>query len=134
MDDKEFFEMQLKTLFPSAGGWPADYVHQRALLGAVNEATTLARDAEAEFRKIDNNRDLTPEARKRHKAELVMSISTNSQAHRHSPAPVKPPSTRSRSMRPRLRAISNQRLMHSRSDCTRKFVASCSPSKTRKSA
>ena len=27
MDDKEFFEMQLKTLFPSASGWPAEYVH-----------------------------------------------------------------------------------------------------------
>ena len=35
MDDKEFFEMQLKTLFPSASGWPAEYVHQRELLGRV---------------------------------------------------------------------------------------------------
>jgi hypothetical protein len=70
-DDEALFEMQLKTLFPSASTWPSEYVHQRALHGAFNEATALSRAAERDFRKLDDDSDLTPEAKKRHRAELA---------------------------------------------------------------
>jgi hypothetical protein len=38
MDEREFFEMQLGTLFPSSSAWPSEYVHQKALLAAAMKA------------------------------------------------------------------------------------------------
>jgi len=74
MDDEEFFETQLKTLFPTASAWPSEYVHQKALLAATNECGALVREAHAELDKIDGSRDLTSEAKKRQRAELATEL------------------------------------------------------------
>ena len=71
MNDKEFFELKLKTLFPSASAWPSEYVHQKALLAATNECTALVGDAYAQFDKVDADGDLTADAKTRQKAQLA---------------------------------------------------------------
>jgi hypothetical protein len=74
MDDTQFFELQLASLFPSASKWPSEFTHQRTLLGAVNEATELMRRAQGKLNHIAANKDLTPEAKKRQWAELAAEV------------------------------------------------------------
>jgi hypothetical protein len=49
-------------------------VHQKALTAAANECTALVREAWAKLDEIDCNRDLTPEAKNRKRAELASEL------------------------------------------------------------
>jgi hypothetical protein len=46
----------------------------KSFAGRRNEGTALVREAHAKLDKIDGNRDLTPEAKKRQRAELVSAL------------------------------------------------------------
>jgi hypothetical protein len=75
MDDTkaeiEFRELQIKSICPHADQWPTEYMHQKALVVAANDAVAFVRDAYAQFDRIDQNQDLTPDAKKRQRASLA---------------------------------------------------------------
>jgi hypothetical protein len=71
MDDNSFRELELKTICPHADRWPTEYMHQKALAAAASETVASVREAYEQLDKIDGNRDLTPEAKKRQRAALA---------------------------------------------------------------
>jgi hypothetical protein len=78
--DKEFAELQLKAICPNADQWPTEFLHQKALVAAANEARAFVRDAFTKLDQIDANRDLTPEAKKLQRAKLATEILVKMQA------------------------------------------------------
>lgn len=70
MNDKNFAELELKTICPNADQWPIEYMHQQTLVAAAKEARAFLRDAYAKLDAVDANRDLTPEGKRRQRAEL----------------------------------------------------------------
>jgi hypothetical protein len=78
--DKAFRELQLKSICPHADQWPTEYMHQKTLVVAANEARTFLRDAYVKFDAIEANRDLSPEGKRRQRVELGIAIIVKMQA------------------------------------------------------
>jgi hypothetical protein len=74
MDDKTFRELELKTICPNADQWPTEYMHQKTLFAAANEARAFLRDAYAKLDAVDANRDLSPEGKRRQRAKIAKEI------------------------------------------------------------
>ena len=71
MDDKAMpRELELRTLCPTSDHWPDTYMHEKALLAACNEIRQFVADGFDQLDAIEDNRDLTPEAKKRLKTKI----------------------------------------------------------------
>jgi hypothetical protein len=81
MNDNSLRELELKTICPHADQWPTEFLHQQALVAAANTAVAFLREAYAQLDRIDQNHDLTPEAKQRRRAviggELITKLKTS---------------------------------------------------------
>jgi lipopolysaccharide biosynthesis regulator YciM len=73
MNDKEFFELQLRmTIVPHQVRWPApEYVHWHRLHEAVNEARERVSKAYALMDEIDRNAELSREGKERQRRKAA---------------------------------------------------------------
>jgi hypothetical protein len=73
-------ELHLRSICPHADQWPEEYHHQKLLKSAANEARAFLRDAYAELDVIDGNSDLSPEGKRRQRAEVARNLMAKSES------------------------------------------------------
>jgi hypothetical protein len=73
MNDKEFFELQLRaTIVPQQVRWPApEYLHWQRLHEAVNEARERVSKAYVQMDEIDRNADLSRDGKYRQRSKTA---------------------------------------------------------------
>jgi hypothetical protein len=72
--DAEFRDLHLRSICPGAEQWPEEYHHQKRLKSAAIETREFLRHAYAEFDAIDGNADLSPEGKRRLRAEAARNL------------------------------------------------------------
>ena len=73
MNDKEFFELQLRMMIvPHQVGWPApEYVHWQRLHAVANEARERVSKAYAQMDEIDRDADLSRDGKYRQRSKTA---------------------------------------------------------------
>jgi hypothetical protein len=84
MNDKEFTELRLKTICPSADEIPSAEHHQQVFKAAAKELRDLVGDAYAKLDALDTNPDLSVEGKQRHQRKIASDAITKIERSRTS--------------------------------------------------